>query len=99
MEDKIVNGGTMIYDSANILTPPKREDINILGIPASDEALKLKNMKVMNMVVLGAFIAARKTVKVETIEKALYQVLPERHHKMIPLNKEAFNAGMSHVKN
>ncbi len=98
-EDKIVEGGTIIYDSANILTPPTREDITILGIPASDEALKLKNMKVMNMVVLGAFIAARKTVKVETIEKALYEVLPERHHKLIPLNQEAFNAGMSHVKN
>ena len=97
-EDKIKPGGAIIYDSANILKPPTRDDISIYGIPASDEALRLKNMKVMNMVVLGAFVAARKIIDPKTVISALYEVLPERHHKLIPLNEEAFNAGMSHVK-
>ena len=93
-EAAIKPGGSIIYDSTNILTPPTRDDINVYGIAASDEALKLKNMKVMNMIVLGAFIKARKTVDTETVMKALYEVLPERHHKLIPLNKEAFEVGM-----
>ncbi len=97
-ESKIKPGGNMIYDVSNILNPPTREDINIYAIPGSEEALKLKNTKVLNMVILGAFIAARKTVKPETVMEALYKVLPERHHKLIPLNKQAFEAGMSYIK-
>ncbi|MFP4529171.1 MAG: 2-oxoacid:acceptor oxidoreductase family protein [Candidatus Kapaibacterium sp.] len=94
-EDKIKKGGNLIYDSTNILEPPTREDINIYAVPGSDEALKLKNMKVLNMIILGAFVKARGTVKPETVIEALRQVLPERHHKLIPLNEKAFNVGMS----
>ena len=77
------------------MTPPTREDIEIYGIPGSDEALKLKNMKVLNMIILGAFIKIRNTVKPDTVTKALYEVLPERHHKLIPLNEKALEVGMS----
>lgn len=96
-ESKVKSGGCIIYDSSNILIPPTREDIKIYAIQGSDAALKLKNMKVLNMIILGAFIKARNTVNPETVLKALYQVLPERHHKLIPLNKEAFDIGMGLV--
>jgi 2-oxoglutarate ferredoxin oxidoreductase subunit gamma len=94
-ESKIKPGGAILYDSSNILNPPTRTDIKIHAIPGSEAALKLKNMKVLNMIILGAFIKARNTVDPETVMKALYQVLPERHHRLIPLNKEAFDVGMS----
>jgi 2-oxoglutarate ferredoxin oxidoreductase subunit gamma len=94
-ESKIKAGGAILYDSSNILNPPTRKDITIHAIPGSEAALKLKNMKVLNMIILGAFIKARNTVDPETVMKALYQVLPERHHRLIPLNKEAFDVGMS----
>lgn len=93
-ENKIKPGGAIIYDKSNILTPPTREDIDVYGIPGSDEALKLKNMKVLNMIILGAFIKIRETVKPDTVTKALYEVLPERHHKLIPLNEKALEVGM-----
>ncbi len=94
-ESRVKTGGVMIYDKASIINPPTRSDINIYGIPASDEALKLKNMKVMNMIVLGAFLKARKTLNPKTMEKALYKALPERHHKLIPLNMQALEIGAS----
>lgn len=93
-ESKIRKGGTIIYDSSNIIVPPTREDIDIYAIPATEEALRLKNSKVMNMIILGTFIKTRKTVKPETVIKALEQVLPERYHHLIPINTEAFNVGM-----
>ncbi|MFP4544589.1 MAG: 2-oxoacid:acceptor oxidoreductase family protein [Bacteroidota bacterium] len=96
-ESKVKNGGHLFYDSTNILKPPTREDINIHAIPGSQEAAKLKNIKVLNMLMLGSFIKATSTVKVETVMKALEQVLPERYHKLIPLNREAFELGMSQV--
>lgn len=96
-ESKVKKGGNIIYDSTNIISPPTREDINIYSIPGSEEAVKLKNIKVLNMLMLGSFIKATDTVKIESIMKALEQVLPERYHKLIPLNREAFEVGMSHV--
>jgi 2-oxoglutarate ferredoxin oxidoreductase subunit gamma len=98
-EDKIKPGGNIFYDSSNILTPPTRKDINIFAVPVSEEAVKLNNTKVMNMVMLGSFVKITKVVKVETIWKALEQVLPERYHKLIPINKQAFEIGMSLVSN
>ncbi|MCB2206633.1 2-oxoacid:acceptor oxidoreductase family protein [bacterium] len=92
-EEAVKPGGTLIYDSTNIIDPPKRSDIDIVPIPASEEAVKLKNTKIMNMIVLGAFLAKRETVKIETVLKALKQVLPERHHHLIPLNEQALQRG------
>ena len=47
---------------------------------------------------LGAFIEVTKVVKMETLLKALEQVLPERYHKRIPLNKQAIEIGMGLVR-
>lgn len=96
-EDKIKPGGRIIYDGSNILNKPTREDITILNVPGSEEALKLKNTKVLNMIILGAFIKATNTVKPETVMKALREVLPERHHKLIPLNEKAFDVGFNSI--
>ncbi|MAT40134.1 MAG: 2-oxoacid:ferredoxin oxidoreductase subunit gamma [Ectothiorhodospiraceae bacterium] len=92
-EGAVKPGGTLIYDSTNIIDPPKRTDIDIVPIPASEEAVKLKNTKIMNMIVLGAFLAKKETVQVDTVLKALKTVLPERHHHLIPLNETALKRG------
>lgn len=92
-EAAVKPGGTLIYDSTNIIDPPKRTDIDIVPIPASEEAVKMKNTKIMNMIVLGAFLEKRKAVKIESVLDALRKVLPARHHHLIPLNEQALQRG------
>jgi 2-oxoglutarate ferredoxin oxidoreductase subunit gamma len=92
-EHAVRPGGTLIFDSTNIIDPPKRTDIDIVPIPASEEAVKLKNTKIMNMIVLGAFLEKRKAVKIASVLDALRKVLPERHHHLIPLNEQALQRG------
>ena len=92
-EHAVKPGGTLIYDSTNIIEPPTRTDIDVVPIPASEESVRLKNTKIMNMIVLGAYIEKRGTVKIETVLAALRKVLPERHHHLIPLNETALNRG------
>lgn len=94
-EEAVKPGGRIFYDSSNIIKAPTRSDLQIYGIPVSEEAIKLKNTKVLNMITLGAFVKATEVVKVETVWKALEQVLPERYHKLIPINQKAFEVGMS----
>lgn len=87
-------GGLLIYDSTNIITPPVRTDIAVLGIPASEEAVKMKNSRVMNMIVLGAVLGRTHVVAMESVMSALKKVLPERYHHLLPLNEQAIRRGM-----
>ncbi len=93
-EHAVKPGGLMVYDSTSILSPPTRADIQVLALPASEEAIALKNTKIMNMVVLGAFIGRTQVVRIESIMAALRKVLPERYHHLLPVNEQALRRGM-----
>lgn len=97
-ESKVKKGGTLIYETSTITVPPTRKDINIIPISANQAAIELNNQKVFNMIVLGAFLAVRKTISDEGVEKGLKKALPERHHKLIPLNMTAFQKGKEFAK-
>lgn len=86
-------GGNLFYESTNVIEPPTRSDINIYPIPAADEANKLNNLKVLNLIMLGAFNGIVQIVNDDSIEFGLRQVLPERYHNLISLNKEAYEVG------
>lgn len=96
-EKAVKPGGNILYDTTTTLKPPTRSDINIYSLPAGDITVQLKNTKVLNMVMLGAFIKITNVVKIESIWKGLEAVLPERYHKLIPLNQEAFMRGYNSV--
>jgi 2-oxoglutarate ferredoxin oxidoreductase subunit gamma len=93
--EKVVKpGGVLIYDSSTITHAPTRTDITIVPIDASAEAVKLKNSRVLNMIVLGAFLERNHIVGIESIMKALRKALPERYHNLLPLNEQALRRGM-----
>jgi 2-oxoglutarate ferredoxin oxidoreductase subunit gamma len=92
-EKAVKPGGLLMYEESAIINPPTRTDIEILSIPANEEALKLNLKKAANMILVGAFLEKRPLVKIENILNALKKVLPERHHHLIPINKEALQKG------
>lgn len=92
-ENEVKPGGLLMYEESAIINPPTRTDIEILSIPANEEALKLNLKKAANMILVGAFLEKRPLVKAENILAALKKVLPERHHHLIPINKDALLKG------
>lgn len=92
-ESAVKPGGLLIYEATNVHKPPTRDDIEIFGIEAANEAAKLKNTKILNMIMLGAFLQKRPILTFDSIHKGLEQVLPERYHHLIPLNEEALKLG------
>jgi len=46
---------------------------------------------------LGVLLKLKAIVKKESVLQALKETLPERHHQLIPLNKEAIDLGMTLV--
>jgi len=97
-EKAVTPGGIIIYETNNVLRPPTRTDIKIYAVPAAEEALKLKNSRVMNVIILGALLKIKSTVKTESVMSALKKVLPERYHKLLPLNEQALMRGMELIK-
>lgn len=92
-ESQVKPGGLLIYESNNVTVISKRTDIDIIGIPAAEEAIKLNNPKVFNMIVLGAYLERKPVVQSENVIQALKKVLPERYHHLLDLNKKALDTG------
>ena len=92
-ESMIKPGGTLIYDPNGIIKPPQRNDLKIYKIDGTRLAAEKGQPKIFNMIVLGAFLKAKPIVKLENVRKGLEKSLPERHHKLIPMNIEALELG------
>ena len=96
-EPMVKPGGILLYDSNGIARHPKRADIRIYCVEATIEAAKT-DPRIFNMIVLGGYIAIRPILKLEYVVEGLKKSLPERHHKLIPLNRQGILAGMELVK-
>lgn len=69
---KVKPGGLLLFESGNIYQPATRTDIEIIGIAATAEALKMNNPKIMNMIMLGAFLQLKPVVKNDAILRTPY---------------------------
>jgi 2-oxoglutarate ferredoxin oxidoreductase subunit gamma len=85
--------GVLVVNSSLVTGQSKRDDIHALYIPASDMATELGNIRLANVVCLGALVQATGIVPLEAIAQALESHLPERHRSLLGLNKEALRKG------
>jgi len=97
-ESAVKPGGFLLYESNNVIHPPTRTDIEIIGIDATKEAAEMKNTKIMNMIMLGGFLKKKPIIEINNILEGLKQVLPERYHHLLPLNEQALRRGMEMVE-
>ncbi|MBS7409138.1 MAG: 2-oxoacid:acceptor oxidoreductase family protein [Alloprevotella sp.] len=91
---KVKPGGDIIYDSFGIMDRPTRDDVAAWHINAMETAAELKMIKCFNMFVLGGLLKIHPIVSLESVMKALAKTLPERHHKLLPMNEQAIIKGM-----
>jgi 2-oxoglutarate ferredoxin oxidoreductase subunit gamma len=85
-------GGMVLFNSS-LVTHMDRPDVRLIGIPATATAAEVGDERVANVVMLGAYVGVSQAVQLEALEKAMRVVLPERHHRMLPLNMKALEAG------
>ena len=97
-ENAVKPGGTLLYDPNGVVHHPKRKDINVYRVEGARLAVEMGNPLTFNMIVLGAFLKAKPVVKLENVKKGLEKSLPERHHKLIPLNLEAIEVGQNNLE-
>ncbi len=75
---KIRPSGLLLVNSSLINTKTDRTDISEFLIPASRIAMEAGSPKATNVAMLGAFIAASKVVKYESVKKAIEDKLSSK---------------------
>lgn len=93
-ERTVKPGGLLLYDPNGITRHPERRDIRIFKIEGARLAVEMGNTKIFNMIVLGAFLKLKPIVKLENVIRGLQKSIPERYHKLIPMNEAALKLGM-----
>jgi len=90
----VKKGGSIIVNSSLAAIKKTREDINYIFVPLTKLAQeKLGSIKMSNILALGVLSRVSKLVSLETLEKALYNVIPPHRANLIPKNIEALKLG------
>lgn len=97
-EGAVQPDGVLIVNSSLIDKAVKRQDINTYRVPVNDIATELGNLKMANMVALGALIAATDAVDMEVLFKAFAKKFASKP-QVIEANKVAIHRGYDFVKN
>ncbi|HHW45263.1 MAG TPA: 2-oxoacid:ferredoxin oxidoreductase subunit gamma [Desulfotomaculum sp.] len=94
-EEAVKPGGVLVINSSLITREPKRQDVTIVKVAATQMANELGNARVANMVALGAVVEATGVVTPDSLLEALRKNLPAHRQNLLPLNKEAIERGRS----
>ena len=90
---RVKPGGLLLYECRTISQPLPRNDIELVGIPAIAEAQKMNNPRIMNMIMLGAYLHCNPIVSIDSVMQALTKVLPKKYHHTLPVNEQALLKG------
>ncbi|WP_088656080.1 2-oxoacid:acceptor oxidoreductase family protein [Geofilum rhodophaeum] len=86
-------GGVLIYDGNGITRHPERKDIQVYRVDAAEEAARMQSPKTFNMIVLGGYLKIKPLVSLDNVMLGLKKSLPERHHRLLPMNQAAIERG------
>jgi 2-oxoglutarate ferredoxin oxidoreductase subunit gamma len=86
-------GGLAVLNTSLGIVPIQRADLTVIPVPADDIAAEAGSERAMNMVMLGAYLGVKRPELVAVAIAALAEVLPERHHRHMPMNAEALRRG------
>lgn len=92
-QTEVRSGGLMVVNSSMINVPVERSDIRVLQIAGGEIAIELGDVRMTNMVLLGAMLAADPIVELSAAEQALRDHLPERKQHLVEPNIEVLRRG------
>ena len=97
--ERLVGGGLLLANSS-MVTPPADLPAGavVRQIPATGMAVDLGDIRVGNMVMLGAYRAARDWLTAENLEAYLTRTMTGRKAALLELNRKAAAAGAAALR-
>jgi 2-oxoglutarate ferredoxin oxidoreductase subunit gamma len=93
----VKEGGYSFVNSDLVRDLPFRENIRTIEVPANSIALELGNIKVANMVMMGAYLKATELFSLEEVKNIMSQKFTGSKSKLIDTNMNAILRGMEYV--
>lgn len=97
-EDMVVPGGKLFINSSLIERKSVRDDLQVYYIPANEIANEIGNIRIANMVMLGAYLEVTNTVSMGSVHQAFGKVFGESKAHMLPINEKALERGAELIK-
>ena len=97
-ESLIQPGGALIVNQSMVDRTAQRTDITTIFVPGNEIAEETGDRRLLNMVMVGALLAAFPELKLEDVKTALKAHLPEKHQKLLPNNFAAMDKGYAVAK-
>ncbi|MFZ2396659.1 MAG: 2-oxoacid:acceptor oxidoreductase family protein [Smithella sp.] len=98
-QNKVITEGTIFLNSSIIKDSPHRHDVKVIRVPCADIAQELGNIKVVNIIMMGAFIKVTGIVSPEIYLNSLESIMGSRKKSLAEINRKAFAAGFDYLKN
>ncbi|MCM8796000.1 MAG: 2-oxoacid:acceptor oxidoreductase family protein [Candidatus Omnitrophica bacterium] len=95
-KERIKPQGLLVLNSSLVDTPKLSSHLKLklYAYAFSDIALELGNIKVANIVALGAVLAKKGFLKPESVLKTMEEIAPKEKRKILAINKRALLRGM-----
>lgn len=90
--------GLLVVNSTLVRARSQRDDITVVYVPANDLAAELGNVKMANVILLGAMLGAREILSIESVKRTMDEHIPQRRKHIIEPNKRALDRGVQYVR-
>ena len=87
----------LILINSSLVPAPKTKNANNVYLPFTETAIGLGDIKVANVIALGAYIKKRKILNKQAVFSAIEEIAPAEKRNLIQINKQAIEKGMKLV--
>ena len=95
---KIKTRGLLLVNGSLVNRRPDAKSKDICVLPFTEAAAKLGNIKIANMIALGAYIAKTNILSKQIVFEAIKEIAPAEKKSLIEINKQAIEEGIRLVK-
>ena len=95
---KLKKGGNLFVNSNLVVGLEYRDDVTVYEVPINDLALQVGNLKVANMIMLGAYLEVTGIFSDEEVIAILKKKFTGSKAKLIDVNRVALETGRKAVK-
>lgn len=94
---QIVDGGLLVLNSSMVTEEQPGNELDVVRVPATDMAVKIGDIRVANMVMLGAYCAKRNALAADKIRAYLKTIFTGPKAALVEPNVTALERGRAAV--
>ncbi len=90
---RLKSGGRLFINSSIVTDEIRRPDIRVVRVPVTELALQLGSAKVLNIMMLGAYVGCTNVIEPEIVWETVKEKMAGKA-ELLPLNRKAFEMGL-----